>query len=377
MKRTQAAPHGFQFHYDQLNLEKICSDRDLQTPEIHPSNDYYGQASIIKRYISSPEAKPLKVVLEHGINLDDLVWECDANAPLPMIASCSQWRSEIHKAKTNKQSIPIGFGSLYAKELVKESFGEVPANERRGTIAFPCHSTHTIKANFAEKQYAEFLNSLPAEYQPVFVCVYWKDILENRHLVYIDHDLPVISCGHMFDKDFLLRFQDLCLQFKFATANKIGTHLFQAASAGCEFFFSDISKVTFDIPENEKQNCGQTNSLFLENERKAKLLFPNPIPSSHENQSCVTPLAKSGQKAFVDQFVGTSFRKSKLELRDILKQADWKDKVSFQRFANHRQQTISVPPYVWRTCQKPINTVLKLRSSIDKRMGFGKKKVRA
>ena len=60
---------GYLFHQDQP--ARLCCDRELSTSEIHESNDFYGQASVLKRYVGYPTSYALKAVLEHAPVVQD------------------------------------------------------------------------------------------------------------------------------------------------------------------------------------------------------------------------------------------------------------------------------------------------------------------
>ncbi|MEC9092969.1 MAG: hypothetical protein VX438_09710 [Planctomycetota bacterium] len=302
------------FFFDYSDLDVLCADRDLVTPEVHATNDFYGQASVLKRYTGLPSDYSLKAVIEHGITLADQMWDHDRDSSLPWIFSSSQWRADIHRKLSKKKSIPVGFGYLYARDLVESMAG--PIKKREGTIAFPCHSTHTIRANFDHEDYANRLSELPAFMHPVSVCLYWKNYLLGEHLPYRKKGFQVVSAGHMFDQDFMLRFCDLCRHHQFSTSNETGSHLFLSTSSGCRFVFTDSKQIDWQIPNNEVKNCAKTNVLFQERRRQARLLFGNGIVS--KSQSGIS----NEQREFVDALTGADCQLNAVELRKQIKQAE-------------------------------------------------------
>lgn len=349
---------NFRFPLLENQPEQICQPRELVTSEIHPANDYYGQASVLKRYAGLSLQDSLRLVVEHGINLDDIVWPFDANAPLPMIGSCSDWRAEVHRNKTAKVAVPIGFGYLYARHVVADLLGPDPSsNDRRGIIAFPCHSTHTIKARFDHFDYARRLAELSTDSNPVAICAYWKDFLDGSLQPYIDQGLMVVSCGHLYDPDFMLRFHNICRQFKTAVSNAIGTHLFQAVASGCNFHFLDSSHVVFEIPEHEKAACGQFNPRFQAAEKEARELFAYPSES-------ISPQ----QQAFVDRFIGTHHRLSRPELRRLFEKAKRWDRFVPRTVRMDNGSSVWAPTAVARRFKKPLYRLQRIGHSIAKRL---------
>jgi hypothetical protein len=315
----------------------LCVDRPLRTREIFKQNDFYGQAAVLKRYAGLPQAYRLKGVLEHGIVLDDLMCAEERDARLATIFSCSARRAALHERHTRKRTVPIGFGYLYAIRLAE---ARLPANsdsERKGTLAFPCHSTRTIQAAFDHVDYARRLAALPSELQPVVVCMYWKNYLDGDWRAYAEQGLSIASAGHIYDDQFLLRFYDLARRFRYACTNKIGTHLFQTVASGCRFFFLPSSDIEWDVPANRLASIGRINPGYAETEAEAQRLFAVPADE-------ITP----AQREFAERFLGAGDVKSPTELRQLLLAAEFRDKFLLlgERGVQGRNET--VPPFLSR-----------------------------
>lgn len=308
------------YFHDFSALDELCADRPPATPELHPSNDYYGQASVLKRYAGlDAERESLRAVIEHGISLSDKMWEVDRNAEFGLLFSPSKWRARIHRRLTDKLVIPIGFGFLYAQRLLDRVAR--PVDCRRGTLAFPCHSTHTIRAKFDHQDYARRLASLPDFMHPVSVCIYWKNYLQGEHLPYQQQGLQVVSAGHMYDSEFLLRLYDLCRVHRFATANEVGSHLFLAVSSGCRFVFTDSQPISWETPANEVDNCSRHNGQFQSLANEARRLFGNRLD---ENGGLSTGLH---QRDFVARLTGEDDVLSPRELRQLIRRAARQDRI--------------------------------------------------
>jgi len=354
---------------DQENVAAICAERDLVSPEIHRHNDFYGQASVLKRYAELPEERSLRFVVEHGIHVDDLVWQVDVDAPLGTIAACSPWRAEILREKSGKRTETIGFGYLYAQGLVERLYGPGPAtDERRGTLAFPCHSTQVIRARFDHADYAQRLVSLPAEMQPAVVCAYWKDFRDGAMEPYVAAGLRIVSCGHMFDRDFLLRLHDLSRRFRFAVSNALGSHLFLSAASGCRFAYLESSPVEFDIPDFELENCGQFRPMFRAAEAESRRLFGEVDPAGP-----VPDDTTEAQRAFVDRYVGTAHYRSPAELRRVIARVRRADRFVPARILTDTGHRVIAPPAVARRMGKPIRKLEKWGRSIRKRLPGGRR----
>ena len=354
------SPDSYRWAFQQDRLLEICGsvDQPLNTPELHQQNDYYGQAHILKTYAGIKTDRSLKFVVEHGIHLDDIVWNVDTESPLSAIASCSEWRGDVLRGETNKSVMPTGFGYLYAMDTARAIAGPDPSDSvRRGTLVFPCHSTHSITTTFDQRSYAKRLKSLPEEYQPVYICGYWKDILDGRLDAYEEQGLPVVTCGHMYDSEFMLRFHDLCRQFRYTVSNSIGTHLFQSVASGCRFFFLASTPIEYDIPDGDRPQCGQFNPMFRAAEQQAKALFSSP-------QSCVT----QEQKDFVDHYIGTRHKLSRTDMRRWIVKCEWLDRTVPRTTCLPDGTRVYAPPAMARRATKSLQRLRKFKRSIVKRL---------
>ena len=357
---TACGVSQYRFALAQDRIDEICGGMDttLVTSEICAANDYYGQAATFKRFVGMRADRSFKFVIEHGVHLDDVVWALDMEAPVGVILSCSPWRAAVHRQRSNKVAIPVGFGYLYAMEVVRDEVGPDPAEPmRHGTIAFPVHSTHTITANFDHRDYAERLANLPDEFQPVYLCGYWKDILDGRLTAYQERGIPIVSCGHMYDPDFMLRFHDICRQFRYAVSNSIGTHLFQSVASGCRFFLMRSTRIEFDIPEQDRPHCGQFNPLFQAAEARAWQLFATPV------RDITAP-----QRQFVGEYLGTACQRSRAEMRRLIRRSEWIDRAVPRATRMPQGQVVFAPPALARSLASPVRRWMKLKHSVSKRL---------
>lgn len=352
------------FLLDQENLPSLCRDRPLATSEIHAPNDFYGQAAVLKKYAGLPDRYPLKAVLEHGLFFDDWIWDVDRSARLPLFFSNSKFRSEIHRRETGKPSIPIGFGYLYAMA----SFNSITGGEsdraiREGTVVFPSHSTHHVKAVYDHEAYSGTLDALPERCKPVTVCIYWKDFLHGYHLPYEKKGFRIVTAGHIYDPDFLYRFYDICRHFKYSTSNNIGGHLFYSVKSGCSFFYTPSKEIRHEVHADVPVG-GFTHMYRMVTERMLSL-FSEPRESMDREQM-----------EFVDQYIGTTHIKSREELRTLFEYAEKKDKAwNKPVFPGNAKSSLvgALPPYWQRKLIYIPLHLLRAGSRIRKSLAGGSK----
>lgn len=346
---ANADSHEFQFHFDQRPLDQLCRDRQLKTKEIHPTNDFYGQASVLKRYAGLPERYSLKSVLEHAPVLHDRMWQQDRITALPVNFGCSLERAKVMELHSGRPTYPIGFGFLYAKELLdKTTTQDSHPIQRRGTVVFPFKSTHMIDTHFDHRDYARRLARLPANMKPIVICIYWKDYLRGKHDPYAEQGFQIVSAGHMYDRDFLLRLYDICRHFRYAVSNEFGTHLFLSVASGCYFSYVASSTITRDVPVSEQSDYVQNNSGFQRVRRQSKKLFAEIREESSRHQ-----------RQFVDQILGTEFIRSPHELRHLIMRAELYDKLL------PRQRISNATSHRWPTFWP--RRIARLRASLAKK----------
>ena len=68
------------------------------------------------------------------------------------------------------------------------------------------------------------------------VCLYWKDLLAERHRPYVECGLRVVTAGHMLDPDFVVRLYNYLPHFSYVTGNEVGTHVMLALEMGIPYF---------------------------------------------------------------------------------------------------------------------------------------------
>jgi hypothetical protein len=203
----------------------------------------------------------------------NIIWEGDLYAEFPIAFVLSDYRKNVYKAsKRFKFIFNVGVGFLYAKRVYEKRHTQTNYYERKGTIVFPSHSTHHIEAKFDIEFLAKKIKNLDAEFQPVTVCIYWKDYLLGKHKEYEKLGIPVISAGHIYNKNFLISFYDMCKNFKYATSNDFGSHVFYSIFSGCSFFLLEQPEISYDNPT--KDLLAVENKEYIKNKDIFYEYFP-------------------------------------------------------------------------------------------------------
>lgn len=291
-------------------LEELCRDRELETPEICTENGFYGMASILKRYAGLPADEPLKAVIPHGVCLDsDFVSKTEIRCALPLHLCYPPYRARAVRRKTHKRVVLSAAPYCYLMEL-----SEAKREDPRGTLFFPAHSTHHITTTMNYERLADRLVRLDERFQPVHVCLYWRDYNLGRAEPFLERGLEVVSAGHMFDDRFLYRLHELCCRYRYAASNELGSHIFYSVKSGCSFFLlgSNRGVRRSGRPEMLPANLMQQDEEITGTIRR---LFGEPVER---------PTAE--QRSFVDRVLGAEYLRTPEELRSLLERAESLDR---------------------------------------------------
>lgn len=341
------------FRFDQTNLDALCCEDEQQLlKETHRTNSYYGKTSILKRYARLPLSYKLKAMLEHSLIIYDEVAKEDCEALVPVNLCCSPHRAAVVAKETGRPSYPVGYSFLYAIPLYHRLFGPT-CKPRKGTIVFPFKSTKSVHTRFDHEDYAQRLLNLPDEMKPVVVCLYWADHVRGVTESYTKYGLRVVTAGHRYHQDFLLRFYDICHQFKYAVSNGFATHLFLAVGSGCSFSYLDSTPVS--RTDHLGRSYEYTRPAYFENREESYRLF-----SDFSDQ--ITP----EQQTYVDRILGTECVKTPQELRRLLLSFELRDKL-LPIPESPACRAARLPPFVLRKSRH----AARLTRSLKKRLGVG------
>jgi len=332
----------------QHELSRLCADRPLVTKEIVGPNAFYGMDSVLKLYAGLPQTYALKAVVPHGVHFsDNWVFGAEVSARVPVVLCYPAYRERAYARCTTKEVVLSASPFLYAAEMLRTQ----PRPERRGTIFFPAHSTHWSTSHTDFDRLAEALTQLDDEYQPVTVCMYWRDVSLGQHIPFRKRGLPVVSAGHMFsDPDFLFRLFHLCSLHRYASGNGVGTHMFYAVKAGCSYFHFANHEYSLETPAEYAAYVWNFEFENLETamQRDLKSLFRDPSPVTSEERMRTA-----------DYFLGASYLLSRQKLREQLLHAERLDKFGFVVRAGRRRRFV-VATYYRRLIMRALRLPLSL-----------------
>lgn len=297
------------FEAEQDDLDSLCANRPLQTLEAWPENDYYGIASTLRRYAGVPSGRSIKAVVPHGVYMNDhLLADAERNALLPAALVFPPYREALYRNPGGMVVVPSAAPFVYASRLIN-----APA-ERRGTLYYPTHSLPGVAVKMDFDAIAEELLGWPEHMKPVSVSVYWHDYLLGNHLPFTTRGIRVVSAGHMFDPDFLLRQAHLLKQHKYVASNSLGSHAFYATHAGCLFL---LVEQQYAYSGSEEDIAAKIVSALSSERLRARRYIRKVF-------SVVSDHIDDERLRISDYHLGTKFALQPEQLADLI---DWLDRL--------------------------------------------------
>lgn len=206
-------------------LERLSAERPQQTPELFPSNDYYGHADILKRYVKLPKTIALKGVIEHGSRLDNTNWAVEIDAPAFIYFVWSPRRFDVVQRHANRSCYALGPMIQYVPPLRIERLKALEDTYGRNLLFFPSHSSHWVDTNYDIENMCNHLEDIGSRFQTIRVCMYWRDIQRNLHIPYEKRGFLVQCAGHIYDRLFYNRLRELIEPATITASMVPGSHI--------------------------------------------------------------------------------------------------------------------------------------------------------
>jgi len=311
---TRFAVHGgLQMNADLKRLLELSLDRPLSTGEIMKTNDFYGHATMLKRYAGLPNDYQMKAVIQHGIYMLEPYWNVEIEAPLPVMLIPASDPVFLLRRKTNKALFAIGPCIHYASDGHTESDFENP-RQQTGKIltVFLRHGTHDFDVDFDQAHFCRLLNEIGRDFDTIRICIYWKEVQQPRVERYQAEGYQCVTAGHMFDPLFLPRLRDIIKSSSLTLSTFVGTQIGYCIALG-------IPHALVHIPTKAiARNAVGQRSLGGCTEKTCASLPAEFQAAFGEIRSDIT----AQQIELVDRYWGLSERKTATQLRQILQIAE-------------------------------------------------------
>lgn len=296
----------FRMQTSTSELRESCRDRPLVTPELHEPNDFYGHAYWLKKYCGLPGARALKVAVEHAVFLNDSHWDVDLRTRMPVFLCATELHAREHEQRTGRRAIAIGPLLCY----VPGSTPTPPPAPDAHLVVFPAHCSHLVDADFDTDELISRIEVLRREYQQVSICLYWRDVERGLDRLFASRGYACVSAGHMFSRHFLPRLLGILQSASAVFTNEVGTHVLYAVLQDRPVWivpqrieYRDRVRgtdVTLDDPPGDPPSVARMRELFA------------------TRTASITP----AQREFIADITGIANRKSAVDLRSILIEAE-------------------------------------------------------
>lgn len=274
----------------------------------------YGMDSIFKLVYKIPSYIPVAetCLLEHGVNFQfSLFFDRLKESQNELIFLDNSHRVNEFQKQTGKTAYALG--PLYPKYRKLKNIQ--PKDDRAGTLAFPSHSSSQFDFSQGYLKYAEDLKNLPAHFHPITICLYYYDIIQGHHQIFLDKGFPVVTNGYIGDAAFVDHLYDHISSFKYVTSNHAGSYSFYALEMGIPFFLYG------EGIEQQLLKLGELNQMNMEAYLKDQFMnkFTKQMIFDLDQEITITP----GLKECVDYIEDTN---NALTINDVhnLVMRSWK-----------------------------------------------------
>lgn len=191
------------------NLSKHINMFSPYTNEVQPINDWYGHATILKKFLGLPKTYQFKFIIEHGTYFSTQVADIELESNLPSFLTYSLYRAKVLK-KYRPHTYAIGPFIHYASHYLTED--ELKKERKRlgkTLLFFPSHSLIGLTNEYDMDWSYKKIKAVSRDFDTIRVCIYWKDVLLGKHKYYQSKGLECITAGHILDPQFLPRVKSI------------------------------------------------------------------------------------------------------------------------------------------------------------------------
>ena len=278
-------------------------------------NNLYGLSFCLKKYANLDINKSLDASIEHGLFIGNLVRKDDIIYPVKSIITYENRRiTHLKNSGINKSIIPIGPYIHYATPLLsEEEYRKLKEKLGKVLLVFPSHGIINVNTKYDIDNFIADIESIKSNYDTVLVSLYWADIT-NESLVkkYIDKGYLIVTSGHRYDLNFLSRQRSIIELADFTMSNSIGTHIGYCIYLGKpHYVFQQEIGYSYKNKSSEKHFLAARSK---ENYRSYCDECREILSYFNTKDSIIT----YSQKQIVDEFWGTSWIRTPLELSQLL-----------------------------------------------------------
>ncbi len=288
---------------DLFDYTYIFKQKYFKCDEIYRGNSLYGISKNLKLF--SNWKKPFKACIEHGVYFGKtIIPEETFESGFPGIITFSKSRNRYLREVTCKPIISIGPYIAYANHYIS-NYKDIKKTLGKTLIVFPTHSGEGINAEFDCGVFVSKIETFREMhgFKTVIVCLYYNDILLNRHKPYEEMGYRIVTAGRRDDPFFLSRLKSFINISDYSLSNSVGTHIGYCAFLGKGHLILKSDDLHYS--GNLADQAG-IDEEWYKNKKEVESAF-----SRYEET------ITSEQLKIVDKYWGTSLVKDPKELFDI------------------------------------------------------------
>jgi hypothetical protein len=196
------------------------------TPEINKSNDWYGNATVFKKYAGFDQDYVIKAVVEHSLSFSKIIFDQDLLCPYPSMITYRKERASEIEHISGKKTYSVGPYIHYASDFLSKS-ENIKEKKRLGKnlLVFPVHSSVGLKNDYNLRYFCDEIAKIAKNFDTVRVCLYWRDMLYGVDEIYRSYGYECVTAGDIFDPLFLPRLKSIINNATITMSNSVGTHL--------------------------------------------------------------------------------------------------------------------------------------------------------
>lgn len=277
------------------------------TYEIHPPNDWYGHATIFKRYLGLPETYPFKFTIEHGMHLTQGMLSIEKDNNIPSVVTYSKFREKAIKP-SGEETFSIGPFIYYAAHYLKKS-ELIKEKKRLGKtlLVFPSHSSVDFTLDYDIQRFYKNIKMIGKDFDTIRICLYWKDVLRGLGKHY--EEFECVTAGHIMDPMFLPRLKSIIETSTIGMSSVVGNHV------GYSVF---MGKPHFVVPQKHTITGRNSEKKLIEDSWWKDPSYIEVLKAFSTFTNMVTP----AQKKLINYYWGSSLIKSKKEFLDIITETE-------------------------------------------------------
>ncbi len=233
---------------------------------------FYG----IGRFLQDFSIDKDKVFIEHGYNFSNVVTENYSALSGQYLMTTTKARQQALMKRYGNKVLAIGpyiqyqnnYFSEQEEALLKKQYGKI-------LLVFPSHSANNYHAKYDQKNFNTEIKRIKTKYKidSVFVCLYYKDLLNNNYEAYLEHE--IVSAGYIYDIYNLAKLKSLLSISTYTMSNEIGSHIPYA------FYMNKPHYLYFD-KINYEGSLADTTSLRMQSYKQNEYLIYKDIFQGEE-----------------------------------------------------------------------------------------------